>query len=305
MGQEKNEIVLVESIKPDNYLIDNTKLVKELMDDGIGALLEVEVGKKNNKKIYIIVESWFDEVLSDKNFTSFDKCVYNSATTLWVAGNEIITPEMIWRTMIGDSENLKPAPQILGSITKSINKLRKIDVEVDFTEQAKLYGKMPEGSEKLSLEGSIIVADIINVYVSGRKKRAYKFYRAPLFYNYSKLFGQIITIPRELLQTKDKVKNTKEVIIMKEYLAQQLSIMAHPQTKSSFKRNDKVRYDTIYKYIGISESTHANYNKKTNKIRNQIKSILDSWIEMGYVASYEEYREGKFVAGIKITLPTN
>ena len=282
----KQEIVSLNSIKPRNFVIDNTKVMNEIADDLIGNPTQLDVGR-SGKEILIIVESYFDRALADKNYTNFDRCVYNGIATLWEAGNEYFTPEMVWRAITGDTKNTKPAPQLVGAITKSIEKQRKTHIELDYTAQAQAYKKEVE---EFTVEGPMIAADRITVKVSGIKKRGYRFLRSPLLYDYSKLFNQVISVPIKLLQTSDELRSTEDVIVIREYLICQIEMMKHPKTK----RNNHIRYDGIYELLGVTEDAFCDYPKKIFKVRKYTKNILDVWVEQKYIKS------GRNIVGIEI-----
>jgi hypothetical protein len=170
-----------------------------------------------------------------------------------------------------------------------------MQVTIDYTEEAKLYNKK---IQKTTYQGYLLAANKITVKTSGQEHEAYKLLDKPILYEYAQISGQIITVPTKLLQTKEAVRNTDEVIIIRGYLLRQIEWIKNEKTN----RSENITYRSIYEELEIFKSNldEKAYENKTRKIRSHVKSILDEWQEQGYIKSHEEYKEGT-VKGIKIT----
>jgi hypothetical protein len=69
-------------------------------------------------------------------------------------------------------------------------------------------------------------------------------------------------------------------------------------------RSPNITYQGIYEEleIYITDFDDKTYREKTFKIRNHVKSVLKSWQTQHYIKSFEEYKDGKQVKGLKIHL---
>ena len=77
--------------------------------------------------------------------------------------------------------------------------------------------------------------------------------------------------------------------------------------------NDVIRLETIYKETGIEppekriqgrsySDPAAELRKQARKDRNNIKGILQSWTDRGWILGYQEEKRGAAITGFKISL---
>jgi hypothetical protein len=294
---------ILKSIIPKNHIKPNNKLAnkmtKNIVDEGEFDL--VVSGKKAKKEVLTKVMLYYDEnkvkLSGREKFMPYDREVYDGIVSLYEAGNELITPTMVYRAMNGLTETEKISLQALESVTKSLDKSRFIRINIDYTEEAKLYNKH---IEKTKYEGYLLAAEKITIKISGEEHEGYKLLRKPILYEYAQISGQIITVPSKLLQTKDAVRGTDEVIVIRGYLLRQIEWIKSDKTNRG---NNYITYQGIYQELGILKFNlgEVPYKKKTAKIRSHVKAVLDEWINEGYILKYEEYKEGKSITGVTIT----
>jgi len=284
-------------VKPNNKLA-NTITDEDIIDDGAFSLI---VSPKNAKKeVATKVMLAYDNrkiQLSGQKYTPYDREVYDGVVTLYEAGNNIITPGMVYRAMNGLTETEFVSPQALEAVTKSLDKSRFIRTSIDYTDEASMYNKK---FEKTTYEGYLLNAEKITVEIKGEKHEGYKIFRKPILYEYAQISGQIISVPIKVLQTKNAVRRTDEVIIVRGYLLRQIEWMRNTNTT----RSDVITYQKIYEELDISKFMldAKAYEKKTAKVRSHIKAILDEWKEQGYIIDYTENKDGNKLTGIKIML---
>ena len=284
-------------VKPNNKLA-NTITDEDIIDDGAFSLI---VSPKNAKKeVATKVMLAYDNrkiQLSGQKYTPYDREVYDGVVTLYEAGNNIITPGMVYRAMNGLTETEFVSPQALEAVTKSLDKSRFIRTSIDYTDEASMYNKK---FEKTTYEGYLLNAEKITVEIKGEKHEGYKIFRKPILYEYAQISGQIISVPIKVLQTKNAVRSTDEVIVVRGYLLRQIEWMRNTNTT----RSDVITYQKIYEELDISKFMldAKAYEKKTAKVRSHIKAILDEWKEQGYIIDYTENKDGNKLTGIKIML---
>lgn len=292
----ENKATTLVSILPKLSIIVNSKVSSELTKDFIGrGEIPIKVNKKNAKKEVLVYASLTYEgenieLSGRQEFTPYDRVVHNSVVTLHAAGNEIFTPEMVYRAMNGLTESEKVSPQAIGAVTRSIEKSRVTKLTIDYTQEAK---ERNLDVEEAKYDGMLLNADKVTVSVSGVKKEAYRLLRTPILYEYSQQIKQIISVPIQLLQTKEALRSTDEVIVIRFYLIQRIEIMKNNKSQSN-----KILYSTIFEELGKTNPT----KQKAEKIRDATKAILGLLVKKEYIKDYVEYKEGRQMKGIQIIL---
>jgi hypothetical protein len=282
-------------VKPNNKLAN--KITKDIVDDGeFNLIVSGNKAKKEvTTKIMLNYESENVHMSSRIKYTPYDREVYDGVVTLYAAGNNIVTPIMVYRAMNGLTETEYVSPQAIEEVRKSLDKSRHIKTTIDYTDEAKMYNK---NIEKTAYEGYLLEARKITVKINREEHEAYKLLDKPILYEYAQISKQIISVPLNLLNTKNKVNSTEDIIIIRGYLIRQIEWLKNAKTY----RSDNIAYQPIYEELGISKITldGTAYKNKTRTIRNHVKSILESWKLSKYIQDYEEYKENKALAGITI-----
>lgn len=297
------DIELLRSILPKKHTKPNNKLAnkitKNLMNEGT---IELVINNKKAKKevttkVMLNYEDDNVQLISRAKFTAYDREVYDGVTTLYEAGNEIVTPAMIYRAMNGLTETEYIQPEALLKIKESIDKSRFIRTVIDYTDEAKLYH---QEVDKTIYEGYLLNCEKINVEAGGKELEAYKLMRKPILYEYAQISGQIISIPINLLNTKDTVNSTEDVTIIRGYLLRQIEWMKHERSK----RDTNITYQGIYEELEVYKKDFDKraYENKIIKIRKHVKAILESWKIQNYINYFEEYKDGRQIKGVKINL---
>jgi hypothetical protein len=295
------DVELLKSVLPKIHVKPNNKLANKITKD-FGDTKEIELIVSNKKakkevttKVMLNYENKNVQLISRVKFTAYDREVYDGVTTLYEAGNNIVTPIMVYRAMNGLTETEYVKPEALTKIKESIDKSRFIKTVIDYSDEAKLYN---QEIDKTAYEGYLLACNKIMVEAGGTKQEAYKLLDKPILYEYSQISGQIISVPINLLSTKDTVYSTDDVIIIRGYLLRQIEWMKHEQSN----RSDNITYQGVYEELEIDKIDFEvkAYKEKTFKIRSHVKAILKSWKAQGYIKDYEEYKDGRLIKGIKI-----
>ena len=298
---DASEIELLRSIIPKKHIKPNNKLANKITKDVVdeGEFNLIVSSDKARKEVYTKVMLSYDNEniqLSGQKYTPYDREVYDGVVTLYAAGNNIVTPTMVYRAMNGLTESEYISPQALEAVTKSLDKSRRIYTIIDYTDEAKMYNKKVE---KTTYEGYLLAAEKIKVKINGKEHEAYQIL-SPILYKYAQISGQIISVPIKYLQTKDAVRSTDEVIVVRGYLLRQIEWLRNTKTN----RSDNITYQSIYEELEVSKIVldQKAYENKTAKIRSNVKAILEEWKEQGYIINYAEYKERNRLIGIKIML---
>ena len=291
----EQEIELLDGIIPQNYIIPNNRLVNKMAKNEVpyNETFNLRVNGENKKEILTKVSLNYDDKNiqiydKDKRFTPYDRIVHNAVCSLFEAGNTKFTPDQVYRAMNGLDDQQYVSPQAIGAITRSLNKQRRIYAKVDYTNEAKAYRK---DVNNCIVEDYILSAKKIILKAGGQRVTGYKLNSKPILYQYAQVSGQVLTVPSKLLNTKDVIKSTPEVIIIREYLIRRIELM-----KKNKDQSNRILLERVYEELNEPEPT----KKKALKIRNIIEKLLSKFVSEKYIKNFEFYKEGRAFKGIEI-----
>ena len=298
---------VLKSIIPESHTKPNNKLANTISKEpmiGEGAIELVVSNKKakNEVRTKVMLNYDHDEERVQiykwkERYTPYDREVYDGVVTLYAAGNNIINPAMVYRAMNGLTDTEYVNPEALFKIRESLDKSMSIKTIIDYTAEAQMYNK---DIKKTIYEGRLLAAEKVIVDINGEEYEAYKLLRSPILYEYAQVSGQILTVPMKVLKTKNAVRSTEEVIIIRGHLLRQIGWMKNTNTT----RSDHITYQGVYDELGVSKADleATAYKNKTRTIRNHVKAILDEWKEQAYIMDHAEYKEGKTIIGVIIMI---
>jgi hypothetical protein len=292
LKEEIQEIELLDGIVPESYIIPNNKLVNTMAKGEV--LCNENFNLRINKKETLTKVSlnYDDENIQiydkDKRFTPYDRTVHNAVCSLFEAGNTNFTPDQVYRVMNGLDDQQYVSPQAVGAITRSLDKQRRIYANINYTDEAKEYRK---DVNSCIVEDYILSAKKITLEAGGQRVTGYKLNSKPILYQYAQVSGQVLTVPSKLLNTKDVIKSTEDVIIIREYLIRRIEVM-----KNNKNQSNRILLDSVYKEIDQPDPT----KKKALKVRNIIEKLLSKFVSEKYIKNFEFYKEGRAFKGIEI-----
>lgn len=224
----------------------------------------------------------------DKGFTSLDKEVHDAVVSLYAAGNKVFSPAMVYRTMAGKSDSAFVPQEKLREITTSIHKCMSSIITIDATEEASVY----QGLEAYYSQ-NLIYAKSVTLKTKGWEVSAFMLMDEPVLYKYAKLKRQLFSVPLKVLDSPPS--KTNDVIVLQGYLMRIVETLRRPNTRQP----NEIRYQTLYELLGCQDAT----KQKLLRVRNNIKLILDYWVEIGYIKSYEETTQGRAKYAILLDVP--
>ena len=293
--KDSPEIKLLKSIIPATFYVTNNKLsnemTKEFVNKGTIALSVIKLPKKSEVITYnsLTYDDKNISITGRYEFTAYDRAIHNAVCSLFVAGNDIITPAMVYRIMNGMTETEYVSPQATETVKNSLDKSRFLRLKVNFTEEARARNI---NVDKAEIDSNLLEARVITVEAGGNKVNAYKIHATPALYQYAQYTKQILSVPLRLLDTKEATRSTEDIIPLKEYLIRRIEIMKHDRTMIN-----KILYDTIFEEIGIAITSRV----QKERIRNYIKEILNLWKTRDkYINDFKEYKEKNSIKGIEI-----
>jgi len=292
---DASEMEFLKSILPKTFYISNNQLaneiIKDFVDKGNKNLVVMKTQKKGEVSTYnsLTYEGKNIIISGSHEFTAYDRAIHNAVCSLYVSGNEVVTPSMVYRTMNGMSETEYVSPQSIEAVTNSLDKSRSLKLKVDFTDEARARGLNVDAT---TIESNLLVADKLRVKSGANILEAYKIFRVPVLYQYAQYTRQILSVPLKLLDTKKATRNTEEIIPIKEYLIRRIEIMKYDRAMSN-----KIIYETIFEEVGIEIKT----KQQKERLRNYISSILELWKTRDkYINDFKEFKQGNSIKGIEI-----
>ena len=318
-GSDLNaQIDYMKAVIPDKTLLDNTKVsksMKKIVTNNRNIPMTVNVGnKKNNNECFVFVdiEDNNDIAISGGKFTAIDQANLRAVEDLFMAGNKYFTADMVYRARKGYTNAGGVSPQAIASVQNSINKMSNIRITIDYTNQYKLwYPDKDFSKSQFKKTEALLPLGIATVKVSGVEKTAYYLLKEPLLYEYAKTFKQVITLPSNLLNTKDVICRSSgdEDDVIVQYLLTRISIMKNKKNNTGNKityrffdesKGKNGEYTGIFVEVGFKDvEPSAN---KARKLRDRTKDILTSFKNKGFITGFKEYKQKdkKTYAGIEI-----
>lgn len=290
------------SIIPQKHVIPNNKLANTLTSDDLIGKGDIELIVSGRGKSDIITRCILNyegdnvTLSSRQPFTEYDRNVADAVTSLYEYGDpsHVITPATVYRAMIHATGTETPSPQTLGAVTKSLDKMRFVRVQIDCTEELK--------RRKVDLNGTQVVAGKIDTYLlnlekveimaGGQKVIAYKIIKAPILYDYAKITKQVLTVPAELLAVPN-ASNNEQRIAIKGYLLRRVSVM-----KGKTAQSRRILFNNIYNAAGKPDAT----NTEKNRLRDYAFTVLDFWKTEKFIKGYAKVKEGKTIFAVDIQL---
>lgn len=291
------EIETLDSIRPTKYIMANNKMMNRLSCGDIKeGQTELVVIDRPKKEVVTNISLNYDDdniqiTNKDKRFTPYDRTVHNAICSIFEAGNINFTPNQVYRCMNGLDESEKVSPQAIGSVTKSIDKTRRMYVNINLENEANEYKK---NVDKMQIEDHILSAKKITLEAGGSEVVGYKINAKPILYEYSQISGQVLTVPSKILNTKESIRSTTEVTVIREYLIRRIEVMKRKENKH---QSNNILFTTICSEIGQEDPT----KEKAKKVRDITSKLLDSFKEVEYIKGYNFYKKGRAFEGVKVS----
>ena len=298
------------SKKPTHFKMGITKVENTLFDpiknesiyEATGTNdVKINVSRRNSQKKRIDTLLYIDfnsskangvSIAFENRITPYDREIHNAIVTLAAAGNNCITPSMIFQLLSGNisDERNKMSDETRRKILSSVDKMRFTSIEINATAEVKA-GMLT----RVMFNSYLIPAERTEVEVNGQiVKDGIRLIKMPPLFEYASLKNQIATINVKMLDTP--LNNTPENIELKAYLLRRILSMANANNNM----RDVIRYDTLYEYLRITAPNPNQLKKKHKNIRDKTKILLDFWKEEKLIKDYKEEREGKIIAKIII-----
>lgn len=284
--------------KPESFLIPTTKVIQKLYDgmtDFTDGVQPVDVGGKKAQGRYIVPVEIFVSASAEaleiqKYLTPYDRQVQNGIFTLIENGYTAFTAKQVYEAFAGKTTT---SPQIIGHVTRSINKQRTTLISIDWTDHAKMKGLPVDQSrgDYVTTEENLLLLRRVKLRCNGQDLDGFGVIAPPILYRYAKQVGQLSTIDRKLLDVP--VNNTESNIILKNYLLERIDTMK----KTAKKISNNIAFETLYTLTGTGTNP-----VKRNRMRNAVSVMLDTWKDQGYISGYSINKKKQEIISLSIRL---
>ena len=290
---------------PDKHLQSLTKASTKIFDRHIQLAdlrqFELDVSpnsKKASKSFSVYVDMSAPELKGTENITEFDESIFNAVISVANANpHGFFTPKQLATHLLyGDNpSDSNPSPQRVGAVTKSIEKQRHIDITIDWTDHARLNGKIPDGAT-FKVRGYMLPVKEWIATLNGQELHGYKLLDIPPLYQYAQQVGQIGTHPAKMLNVPVNLDETK--IVIRDFLLKEIAHM-----KNTTHWNKTISINRILEVAGENPETVTRDKKR--KLLTAVRAMLDYWkTELidgkPYIKGYRENVKGKAVQSITI-----
>lgn len=232
--------------------------------------------------------------------TSTDRRILDAVSTMWIRGHIYFTPSELYQVMYGT--NTRPSEQNLMDLQQSVNKLRCILVQLDFTDEfnARLIKDpaqlvelklLPKKAltdknylaKKVVINDNLLSLGAIMMGFFGKQVDRYFIKSEPPLLMYNRIKNTIISIPAKYLTLP--VANTEKSVAFQNYLLKRIISYQRGALTQSL-----IMYETIYQETGIAYPENRVENQRNRVI---IKKMMDNWIKTGLIKEYKEvFEEG-------------
>lgn len=296
----------LDSIMPTTFYIPNSKVANSLTNPQVTfdvGTFEVELNKQRDISVQVTLN--FDDEniqIIEKNghrLTAFDRSVLNSVCSRFEAGNLTFTPDQIYRTMNGLTDREFVSTESKNRIIDSIDKMRMLEIKIDYTEEATKMYKQPHTTEpidKYVISSYLLALSKVELMTTNGAVQGYKLLEKPIIYTYSQHNNQIISVPITLLNTKNYLRTTPDVTVIREYLIRRIAVMKNDKTKSN-----KILFEKIYAELNLIDPD----KKKCKKIRDIVEKILTKFKDDKFIEGFELFKKGRTFCGVSIKNRTN
>lgn len=295
---ESTPLLSSQSIRPKNYIMQIDAITNQLAN--LGEQNQFNVGKRGNQPITTTVTLDMPDhmkIEGGHSLSTYDKSIINGVTSLIECGNTVFSIPMLYHAMTG-KQNPTVDEQLYDDISGKLEKMRRMLLTIDITKESEaqyITGKNGEELkiEDLTLEGYLLPLNKVSGVINGKKSELYQILQHPPLYAYSKMKRQLASVSISLLGAP--VNNNATTIPLKTYLLQRIELM---KNKKNSIVSSVILYDSIYQELGALE---ANKTKKM-RIRTYTNTILDYFVEQKYIQGYSEFKKGRSITGINISL---
>ena len=218
-----------------------------------------------------------------------------------MSGAKTITLEGIAKVLSGNDKK-RPTKKQLDRIRESVEKLRYIHVYIDFSNEMSSRKKCnnPDGITILGYDSCLLPLDKIDAKYSsnGKDLTAYPIRDVSALYRYAEAVGQIIDVPKKLLETQDYFSDTNEAILIKRYVIKRVAQIMNNKNNLGSSKISYLWYESngeargLFAELGYKPDNTESWKNTKKKIHKIVKDTLEYLKEIGVIVDFKIYRKG-------------
>lgn len=224
----------------------------------------------------------------------FDREVIDAVASL-AQQNDLITPAMIYRVMMGKRDYQYVSPAQEQRVAESMNKCAFTKIKIDLADMSETGSpvgkKLRQAGIKASFSGNLLSFEVVTVSKGSKEVTCYHILTEPAIVRYAAELGKVSEFPIELLDTQ--VSKTERIIILQSFLLRQIDEMYREPDIPRF-----ISAEDLYAAIDAQDDTRQH----KARYRTVAMSILTEWVQKGFIANVSTRKAGKQVKGFDITL---
>ena len=318
---ERNAVLpILTPVKPGTHIMPNNSLANKLFSDNPAVFegaFDLTVMNKRGKApdvtAYTICkfEGSKDLHIYGGTLTEFDRAVSDAVISIWAETQKQGVPccfsvVTVYKAMPGTADG-NPSPQQRGAITKSLNKLRGLTIEVDVSEEFARRGNIEKG-EICTISGNyfVLYQETRKTLNGGEPVSAYVLTSIPLLYNYCLQTGQLLSaspayltpkkIDRHGRLTSVPLVMSMERTMLLNYLIRRIKTIQHDRKNKKRHLSDRILFSTIFRAAGLE-----NIDKfKRKDCRDFVFDVLEYYTKMHFISGYKPVMKGQIYVGIDI-----
>ena len=218
----------------------------------------------------------------------FDRAVFDVCNSACAANFRGITPDSLFRTLVGGKTNQHPRPNQLAPIFESLERLMTV-IEIDFSQTCEKIPKYNSAPGKITAQ--ILPCQILeNVLVNGQITTIIEFTDESPLVKIARAKKQILTYPVSVLNIP-KQNNTPLVIMIKNYVIRRvLEIIAHKMTPT-------ITFTDVFKHCELFDANRFQQRDARKIILDVMKRLQSD----GIIKSFETIKKDSSYYSVTIT----
>lgn len=228
------------------------------------------------------------------HLNAFDREVLDAVASL-IECNDYITPEMIFRVMLGKRKCRYVTEQQKAMVKESLMRCSHARLQISLTDMAEKGSPIGRQLKKYNVEAKysepLLTFKSGSVRLGERVSERYYIMAKPVFFRYAESLGKISVFPIELIDTK--VNKTAKNIVLQSFLLRTIDEMYRDAALPR-----RIGIQDIYNSVDAINQTR----KHKARIRDTVNTILGCWVDKDYIRGYELYQTNTQIKGYEIQL---
>lgn len=309
------EKIKIQSVVVNKQYMNNTKVHRMLTTKTMDYTqpIKINLDEKNNKYIFLNLDD-DPSIELPRQLTPLEGDISDTIYSICKAGYDYFTIEQIARMFTGNEEK-KVTPQLVDIINQSIRKmanLPQLTINLENETNHELVKKKRIHGYVLPIE----YVDDAEYAANGKvtKNTVFHLLKTPILYEYAERKGrnsnngELICVNKALLDTsKTKNSDTVEYTLLKRHILKRIQQIKHSKNALNssrisleWERSSETR--GLLAELGYDPEMYSDWNKKRFEIIKDIKDILNYYVSIGEIKSYDTYKKPgtKIIQGFKI-----